>query len=348
MIKRILLLSLFLCCFIACKKDKPQANNPDKPPTTPETSTKGGVFIINEGNFQWGNASLSYFNLSDSSLNSDLFKSANNRPLGDVFQSMEMIGKTAYLVVNNSGKIEVINSGDGKSIATISGLNSPRYFLPYKQKAYVSDYAGGAISVVDLNSNTLIKTIACKGWTEEMILSNGRVYVSNVESDFVYILNPETDKLTDSIKVGYGSNSIKKDMNGKLWVLCGGSEIKGKPGGIYRINPMNNSIEASFLYQNANQNPFKLSINAKGDVLYFIENGIQKLSINATALPASPLIAQESTNFWGLGIQPQTGHIYVADAIDYVQKGKIMIYSENGTFLHSFSAGVIPGDFYFK
>jgi DNA-binding beta-propeller fold protein YncE len=347
MIRNAIIFCLLLSCFVACKKDKPLTGT-DNPLPIPGTSLSGGVYVVNEGNYKWGNASLSYFNLSDSAINPDLFKSANERPLGDVFQSMELISQTAYLVVNNSAKIEVINALNGNSLATITGLNSPRYFLPYKQKAYVSDYSGGAISVIDLNSNTIIKTIPCNGWTEELLLSNGKIFITNLTRDYVYVLNPETDLISDSIKVGYASNSIKKDLNGKLWVLCGGSSSKGQPGSLYRINPADHKIEADFQFQKANQNPFKLRINAKGDMLYFIENGIQKFPIDAAALPLFPFIAEEGRNFYGLGIQPKTGHVYVTDAIDYVQKGKVLIFSENAGFLYSFTAGIIPSDFYFQ
>jgi hypothetical protein len=39
--------------------------------------------------------------------------------------------------------------------------------------------------------------------------------------------------------------------------------------------------------------------------------------------------------------------IYVSDAIDYVQKGKVYIYKPDGILSNSFSAGIIPGEFYF-
>lgn len=337
-------LGIFLFA-VACKKDKPLPE-PEKP-ANPGTSAKGGVFIVNEGNFQWGNASLGYFSFSDSSVSSDLFKSANNRPLGDVFQSMAIHKGRGFLVVNNSGKIEVINPKDGKSSATINGLSSPRYFLPFNSKAYVSNYSGNAITVVDLNTLKATKDIPCKGWTEEMIAANGKIFVSNLESEFIYIINPEKDLITDSIKTGYGSNSIVKDKNGKIWVLCGGDNSKGKPGSLHRINPISNAVETSFFYQNKDQNPFKLRVNSSGEVLYYLENGVQKMPVTASSLPASPFIKQEGTNYWALGIEPETGNIFVGDAIDYVQNGKAMVYGANGNYLYSFPTGIIPGGFYF-
>jgi len=63
-------------------------------------------------------------------------------------------------------------------------------------------------------------------------------------------------------------------------------------------------------------------------------------------LPA--LISQGSRNLYGLGVDPTTGNIYVSDAIDYVQKGKVYRYHPDGSLIDSFTAGVIPGGFYFQ
>src|SRR6478752_3181460 len=68
---------------------------------------KGSVMIVNEGNFNSGNAGLTYLDLANDKLYEDLFQSANGRKLGDVFQSVNMLNGKAYLVVNNSQKIEV-------------------------------------------------------------------------------------------------------------------------------------------------------------------------------------------------------------------------------------------------
>jgi len=89
-------------------------------------------------------------------------------------------------------------------------------------------------------------------------------------------------------------------------------------------------------------------MNATNDTLYWLNNGIYRMSITATVTPTAPFIAQSGVNYYGLGIDPSTNEIYVSDAIDYVQKGMIYRYQSNGTLIHTFRAGISPGDFYFK
>ena len=327
-------------CISSCEKEPD-----DKKPV----NTGNGVFILNEGNFQFGNARVSYYNKDDNSVTEDLFQPANNRPLGDVLQSMYIFNSQAYLVVNNSNKIEVVDPVTFISSAVITGLGSPRYFLPVSNnKAYVTDYENAnAISIIDLNSHTVTGTIPLSGWTEELILSGGKVFITNLRSDKIYIVNAITDVLEDSITVSYASNSIVEDKNGKLWALCSGDEQKGFHGGLHRINPATLAVEQSFLFSNLNDSPWRLRINQDADMLFFLNKGVYRMAISEVNLPASALILPDNRNFHGLGIDPETNIIYVADAIDFIQRGMIYRYNSDGDSLDSFHAGIIPGEFWF-
>ncbi len=340
---------LFFNCmilFFSCKKDKP--NNTLEP--APSFTNNGGVYITNEGNYSFGNSSVSYYSFSNEGVSSDIFQSANGSMLGDVCQSMYFFNNKAYIVVNNSGKIEVVNANTFVSSSTISGFVSPRYFLPVSNsKAYVTDLYSNSISIIDLTTNTISGSISCNGWTEELILAYGKAYVTNIYSDKVYVINTATDVLIDSIPVAYGSGSICEDVNGKIWVLCGGKQSLGIYPALVRINPVSDSVEKSFQFPNFTDAPNRLNINGSLDELYYLANGgVYKFLVNSTGLPSSPLIPQSSYNFYGLGIDPNSGTIYVADAIDYVQNGVILKYQSNGTYISSFIVGIIPNHFYFN
>jgi DNA-binding beta-propeller fold protein YncE len=341
--------SSFLCAL--CASVVLLSNCKDEPPKTQTNSISQGkgLFVANEGTFGMGNASLTYINLENDTLNSeeDLFKTNNNRPLGDVFQSMSLINKNAWLVVNNSGKIEVINPETSKSVATIKNLKSPRYALEVQPgKVYVSDLYANAISILDANSFTKTGEIKCKGWTEEMILFQDKVWITNHNSDYLYIINPSTDIITDSIALAYGGSSLVSDKDGKVWVLCSGDLLKKRTGGLFCINGTTLKIEKQWLFTKDDFNPVKLKQNPANDSLYFINQGVFGFPKTAGTIPTNPIIAQTSgSSFYGLTIQLSTGNLFISDAGDFVSRGKVLIYSPKGIFIKSYKTGVVPGEF---
>ena len=64
--------------------------------------TGDGLFICNEGNFQYGNATLSYYNPETKTVQNEIFYRANAMKLGDVCQSMIIRDGIGWVVVNNS------------------------------------------------------------------------------------------------------------------------------------------------------------------------------------------------------------------------------------------------------
>lgn len=329
--------------FIGACKEKPTEN-------VNTTVPKGqGLFVVNEGTFGLGNAGLYYLNLENEDKNSglELFKANNNRPLGDVFQSMALINGKLWLVVNNSGKVEVLNPDNLKSEAIVKGLQSPRYALQVSpEKVYISDLYANAISIVNTQSMSKTGEIKCKGWTEEMILYEGKVWVTNHESNYLYVVDPASNTLSDSIKLAFGGSGLLSDKEGKIWVLCSGDAIKKQTGGLFSINPKTMKVEKQWLFSQPDFNPIKLRQNPSEDSLFFIYQGVFGFSKNSTSLPANAFIQQGSgSSFYGLTIHAGTGHFYVADAADFVSKGNIRIYSRAGFFIKSHKVGVVPGEF---
>lgn len=332
------LLVLVLLC-LACRKDRPEVE--EEPPA--HIGGSGGAYIVNEGNFQWGNAKVGHYDLATGTAVEDLYAPANGEALGDVCQSMRLFNGKAYVVVNNSGKVVVVDPATFVATAVISGLSSPRYFLPVSNgKAYITDLHAGALAIVDLASNTVTGHIPCPGATEELVLALGKAFVTSPSRDKVYVIDTATDLLQDSIAVGPGGNSIVEDATGDLWVACSGSAPA-----LHRIDPQAMAVEASFPFPLPSDSPWRLDINGGNDTLYYLNGGVYRMPITATALPTAPFVAADGRNFYGIGIEPSSGVLHVADASDYVQRGTVYRYRPDGTLAGTYLAGIIPSDFVF-
>ena len=188
----------------------------------------GNLIVLNEGNFGFGNASVSIYNPDTKEVFNNQFKAVNGFGIGDVLQSVNRYQDKFYFVVNNSGKV-VITDTNLVYQSQITGFNSPRYIEFANGKGFVTDLKQKAIYVVDLVSNQIIHQIQTQGWTEQIILYQNKLivldrgdYLTNSSPNVVYVINPITLVKEDSIVTSINPNSMTIDKNDKLWVLSSG------------------------------------------------------------------------------------------------------------------------------
>jgi hypothetical protein len=337
---------VFVLGFASCKK---QEIGPQCPTCVNENITVkyNDVLIGCEGNFGWGNASISLYNPANTGTTNTVFQNINGYTIGDVLQSMTEYNGKLFVVVNNSGNIEIMDTATYQKTATINGLMSPRYFCGINNsKAYVSDLFSNQIAIVDLGSNSVIGNIITGGWTEEMLLVNDKVYVCRPDTNFILQINANTNIIEDTIVVGKGPSSLILDNNSKLWILSSGG-INEEQAELNQIDPSTNNISQTMVFSDINNSPNNLKISPNGETMYYLNNGVNQLSIYASSLPSSSIINQNGAVFYGLGISP-TNDIYVSDAIDYVQSGIVYRYDSTASLIHQFSVGIIPQGFWFK
>jgi DNA-binding beta-propeller fold protein YncE len=309
-----------------------------------------GVFILNEGNFTWGNGSLSFYSYDSAKIYNDLFLNINGRPLGDIPNSMAISGEKAYLVVNNSGKIEVIDRNTLESLTTIGGLVSPRNIsFVNSTKAYVTSMYSDSVAILNLTDNQISGYISLRRSSEAIIISGNKAFISNwVGGREVIVINTINDKVVDSIEVGIEPESMVLDKNNFLWVLCNGGWARTDFAELIKINTVNNSIEKEFVFPTKLASPSSLQIDGSGETLYYLENGVKKMSIFSLTLPSLSYISQSGHYFYKIGINPVNSDIFVTDAVDYQQKGYVLYYRKDGTLVSTQMADVIPGLMCFK
>jgi hypothetical protein len=323
-------------------------NNTD--PVFPKGLGKG-FYVVNQGNFTSGNSSLSFFNYDTAKMTNNVFYKMNNAPLGDVAQSMTFVGNYAYVVINNSGMIYIIDSRTGLFVNKIVGLSSPRYYLPIdNQKAYISDFLDHGITVVNPKTREKLGTIQTGKTTENLALIGTKVFATNWSgynqtgpNNTVQVIDAAMDELIDSIQVVKEPNSMVVDKNNKLWVLCSGGYLNEEIPAIHCINPDNLDIIKTFYFESAELSPEHLTINGTGDTLYYMNQSVYRMAITDTQLPDQAFIPSGNHYFFTLGVDPNNSQIVVTDAGNYVQNGNIYRYSPEGMMIDSAQVGIIPG-----
>ena len=309
-----------------------------------------GAFIINEGNFLSGNGSVTFFSYDSTDIYNDLFDKVNERPLGDVPNSMVLHGRYGYIIVNNSGRIEVVEKSTIESVASVIGLVAPRNIaFVSDDKAYITSMYSDSLAVMRVSDNKITGYINIRRSSESIVIASGKAYVSNwIGGDEVMVINTTTDKVLDSIKVGLEPESMVIDRNNKLWVLCNGGWMRLNYAKLISINTGTNKVEKEFVFPTKQASPACLNISGDGTNLFYLEGGVRKMNISAAGLPQSPFIAEEGSYFYKLGVNPVNDDVFVTDAIDYQQQGFVMLYNSAGVLQSKLRAGIIPGMICFK
>lgn len=323
-----------------------------------DLATGSGLFIINQGNFGYSNSSLSFYDPETNEASENVFYDANDMRLGDVAQSMTIHGGKGWVVVNGSSVIFAINPDTFKEEGRIENIGSPRYMLFVNdEKAYVSQLNDNRIYIVNPKTYSITGYItvpgmeASTGSTEQMVKRGKYVYATcwSYQKSIIKI-DTENDRVVDNVEVGIQPQSLVVDNHGDLWTICDGG-WDGNPVGyeapsLWKVDADNFEVEHVYNFT-IGEFPSSLQINGRGDTLYWLNGTVWSMNVESEQLPSSPLIQSQSF-FYALTVNPVNGEIYAADAIDYVQKGKIYRYSATGTELDSFYAGVIPGGFCWK
>ncbi len=341
----------------SCKKDDPE---PDT--TAPPASTvyDNGVFVTNEGPFGSGTGTVSFISRSSSAVYNNIFEAKNSYPLGNIVQSMEIFNSKGYIVVNNAGKIEVVDGSSFASNGVITGFTYPRFFLGIdNSKAYVSEWGtggvNGAIKVVDLNTKTITGTLTTGKGAEAMAMVGNKVYVAcggGFDNDSVVaIINSLTNTIDTTIIVGPNPSNLKVDAAGNVWVLCKGkwdatwSSLE-QTGKLIKLNGITNAIDLSLTFSSTYSQPTNLTINGAKTTLYYTYNS----KVYSHSIASSVLNTTETINrsFYGFAVDPTTDYFYGSDAADFVSNGKVIRYSPAAIAVDSFAVGVIPGNFCFK
>ncbi|MCD7935225.1 MAG: YncE family protein [Tannerellaceae bacterium] len=314
-----------------------------------------GVFVVNEGNFGYSTASLSYYTPSTGDIEHEVFIRSNGIPLGDVAQSMAIKDGRGFVVVNNSSVIYVMDLNTFKVRGKIYPFTSPRYihFLS-NTKAYVTDLYDPRISIINPDTYEITGHIDMNGHasTEQMVQYDKYVFTNCWSYDNkILVIDTEQDLLVDSIEVGIQPTSLVIDKYNKIWTVTDGG-YEGSPYGytapsLYRIDAETRQIEQEFTFRKG-EHPSEICLNGTRDTLYFINNSIWRMEVTADLFPARPFIEPAGTIYYGLAVNPVNSDVYVADAIDYVQLGVVYRYSSQGNLLDHFRAGIIPGAFCFR
>ena len=348
--KKILLSLLIVLHFSSCKKENDLLNECGEE----AFDFSSGALIINEGSFQ-GSGTISHYDLSTNFVSKDIYKNANcDVPAGLFVQSAAFNNNKGYIISNGSGEIQIVNLSTFEHEKSII-LSYPRYMVFYGGKGYITNgTANGNVFVLDA-SNNIIDSISVAEGPDQLIASNGKILVGSkghwnktlyqtMVDSTVTIINP-SDLSKKELLAWSKPSDFVEDKNGKVWVGCSGNGQfdygKDSPPAFVKIDVLNGVVEDTIIVGDAGISISKIAINPKKDIIYFYKSdGIYRLGINGEYQNDEALISVIGS--YGIEVDPESGDIFVFDAVDYASAGKVRRYDSSGNEIASVEVGVAP------
>ncbi|NKI27262.1 YncE family protein [Arenibacter sp. 6A1] len=316
-----------------------------------------GILISNEGPFQNGTGTVSYVSYDLEVAENEIYKKVNGEDLGNIVQSMGFYNKKAFVVVNNSNSIVVVDRFTFKKLGEIKeGLLNPRYFTAANGKGYVTNWGDpndnndDFVAIINLVDFTVEGTIPVEFGPEVLEEENDMVYVVHQGAwgynNKISVIDPASDKVVKTIPVGDVPNSIAFDDADNLWVMCGGKpEYSGAEsnGMLVKINTATNTVANTFEFTTTDH-PKQLDI--EDNIIYYALNkNIYSMPASAASLPTSALL--ENVSFYAMRVDDEK--LYGTDAKDFNSRGDLTIYNLNSKeIIKTIPVGIIPGGIYFN
>lgn len=316
---------------------------------------ENGIFISNEGNYGSPNSGVNFISSDLANvISQDIYKTNNGEDLGNVFQSVGLNGDNAYLVVNSSNKIAVVNRYTFKKQGTVtSNLVSPRYIAFSNNQYFVTnnDFSGTYKLNIYKNDNTFVKSIPFDRYAEKVVEAGGNIAVQtdgslynfttgtmDITGHSITLVNPTTNVVNKVVTLP-DSGEIKDLVSYQNYAYA--LSTTSKDSYIYKINPSDGSYTTTTLTDIPSVNKLRID---NGN-FYFIDaaNKIYSKNIVTTTSSASLLTAKG----YVYGFDVIDGKIFVSDAGTFTGNSTVYVYStSNGSLLKTFTAGVGTNGFY--
>lgn len=317
---------------------------------------EGGILMGIEGGFNKNQAEVSYLSADQSTFLENIFATNNaNLPLGDILQTIAFKDDKAFLVVNNSNKVDVVDRYTFKKTTTFQ-VEQPRGIAFTGNYVYVTSndfFSKYEVNVYNASTFAPVKKLSFNRYAEKIVNVGDQIVVQTDGSTYestppyneipsghtITTINSATNTVDKTITLT--DNGIISDLvsgNGYAYVLSTGNSDSY----IYEIDAKSGTFTTSKL-TGIRASKLRFSDNK----LYFADSdgNIYSKGTAATTTATKLFKYSKTTGLYLYGFNIIDDKIYISD-VNFNGPSKIFIYSMQGTLTKTFSAGVGVNAFY--
>lgn len=337
--KKILFLALSSLIFASCSKsDDPFEQE------APKYNYSNGILFVNEGSFQGNDASIGFSNFDYNNVKADIYNN-DERALGDVAQSIGFDVDKAYIVVNNSNKIEVVNRYSFENIATITeNLNNPRYTAFAGGKLYVTNMGSSSVSIYNIKDYSFVKEIPLGSLVENIVSQNNKIYVQKAafgNGNTIAVIDSKSDEVVKNIVLNDNVQGLVANT-GFVYAI---SSIETRSN-FYKINATDDTIITEFT---STKIPDARNLRIDNNVLYYTsKTNIYSWSTTATEVDVTPVVKIKGSGGYEFmyAFAVINNQFLVSNAGDFVKPSTVEVYNLAGKKVNTFKAGKSTNNFY--
>jgi DNA-binding beta-propeller fold protein YncE len=271
---------------------------------------------------------------------------------------MGFAGDKAYIVVNGSGKVEIVDRETFKTAAEPIIASYPRYFQAVNaQKGYLTNgKLQGYVYIIDLENNTIRDSVRTGFGPETMVKLGDEVFVANSggwgTDSTISVIDSRYDSVIATLTVGDIPLDMALDGENDLWVYCKGhATYSNEPpydligeteASLVKINTGTYSIlwEGTVGYAgDYTGTPPKLAADADGNIIYFLRpDGVYRIDAKDPSLPGDRIL---EGSFYGLDVNPGNGDLYVFQS-SFTSNGTLFVVDPVTGSKEPFTVGIGP------
>ena len=315
-----------------------------KTPLPPDDNFyESALFILNEGAFTGGTATIDAIGVANDSNQQQVFSTVNGYALGNIGQHMITADSLLVVSVNNGGVVRGISRNTMiEQWSTL--ISAPRYLGESSEYIVVTNWGSNYLKILNKFTGFIQDSINVFGVSEQVHIQGDVAYVglnggfSNDNRVAIVDLNT---KSVDTVVVGDKPNSFV-ELGNDIFILCSGYEdwsgSGSTPASLWKINSSGTVTE---VVSAPSASDHAIELKTDGTNLYFLNASYSGAVVKTNSNPVSwPTMAITPSGAYNFDLMSNT--LYVHDAKDFASEGTVYQYDLNGNLLDSLPAGIIP------
>ncbi|MDR0575265.1 MAG: hypothetical protein LBG96_14815 [Tannerella sp.] len=337
-----------LCAAIMAMPFLTSCNDDDDPTEKPEITAEY-IYVLNSGNMNNNNATLSMYDVEKETVTRDIFEVQNGRRLGDTGQDMVIYGGKIYIAMYGESTVEVTDL-EAKSIKQIKTEGQPRSFAVYGGKVYVT-YFNGYVARIDTASLEIEAKVQVGRNPEQMAIASNKLYVANsggldynTEAGYdktVSVINLASFTEIKKIEVVINPSEMESDNRGNVYIISKGN-YADVPNTLQKLNSETDEvsvmegIDGTFFTTAGNILYSVYSQWGTDDIYYYSYDATGNTVLSDNFIGDIQISSPYQINY-----DADYEHLFITTS-DWINDGDVYIFNKSIQFINKFEAGLNP------